>query len=92
MVSTNVLSRECVIDALPAVIDPELGYNVVDLWLIYELIVEDIVIKISMTLTSPGCPAQDYLFSSAYECSRNLPDANSVEVALVWTLYGLRKG
>lgn len=84
MMNANVLSRESVIDALHAVIDPELGYNIVDLGLIYELTVEDNAIKISMTLTTPGCPAQDYILSSVYECSRNLPDARSVEVDLVW--------
>lgn len=84
MVTAKALSHECVITALHAVIDPEPGCNIVDLGLIHGLTVEDNVIKFSMALTMPGCPAQDCILSSVYECSRNLPDAKSVEVDLVW--------
>jgi len=45
-------------DALRNVIDPELGYNVVDLGFIYDIAVEEgSIVRITMTTTTPGCPA-----------------------------------
>ncbi|QDZ13760.1 metal-sulfur cluster assembly factor [Humibacter ginsenosidimutans] len=50
-------------DALKDVMDPELGVNVVDLGLIYDLNWDDEndALVISMTLTSAGCPLTDVL-------------------------------
>ncbi|MGH8199272.1 MAG: metal-sulfur cluster assembly factor [Steroidobacteraceae bacterium] len=76
--------RSYVLDALHEVIDPELGYNIVDLGLIYSLDVDDGVVKITMTMTTPGCPAQDYIMSGVYERSRSLPGVTDVEIDLVW--------
>ena len=51
------ITEEMVYTALKAVIDPELGLNIVDLGLIYSLeIEEDGRITITLTLTTPGCP------------------------------------
>jgi metal-sulfur cluster biosynthetic enzyme len=52
-----------VAEALKDVMDPELGINVVDLGLIYDLSWDDEndALIISMTLTSAGCPLTDVL-------------------------------
>ncbi|ROQ40977.1 metal-sulfur cluster biosynthetic enzyme [Frondihabitans sp. PhB188] len=53
-------------EALKEVMDPELGVNVVDLGLIYDLALDDEVenaLIISMTLTSAGCPLTDVIES-----------------------------
>jgi metal-sulfur cluster biosynthetic enzyme len=42
--------------ALREVVDPELGINIVDLGIIYKIEFEKGIVKILMTLTSPGCP------------------------------------
>lgn len=50
-------------EALKDVIDPELGVNIVDLGLIYDLSWDDQddALIISMTLTSAGCPLTDVI-------------------------------
>jgi len=50
-------------EALKDVVDPELGVNVVDLGLIYDLTWDDEhdALVISMTLTSAGCPLTDVI-------------------------------
>lgn len=80
------ITEEMVYSAIKAVIDPELGINIVDLGLIYSVdIEEDGRITITMTLTTPGCPLHA---SFAQEIERvlwqSIPDLTSVYVELVW--------
>lgn len=84
MTDTSQPDRGYVLDALHEVIDPELGYNIVDLGLIYSLEVNEGVVEITMTMTTPGCPAQDYILSGVYERSRTLPGVKNVDIDLVW--------
>ena len=49
-------TEETVRKALRQVKDPELGLNVIDIGLIYEVEVKDDgLVHVKMTLTSPGC-------------------------------------
>ena len=48
--------REAVLDALHNVLDPELGINIVDLGLVYEVDVRGETVHIEYTLTTMGCP------------------------------------
>lgn len=80
------ITEEMVLAAIKAVIDPELGINIVDLGLIYSVdIEEDGVVTITMTLTTPGCPLHA---SFAQEIERvlwqSIPDLSGVTVDLVW--------
>ncbi len=66
------------------VLDPELGINVVDLGLIYDIQVGGDRIAIDMTLTSPGCPLAGNLASQVEEAVRQAFAGYDVEVSLVW--------
>lgn len=77
-------SREAVLDAMHDVIDPELGYNIVDIGLIYGLEVVDHSVQVTMTMTTPGCPAQDYIMSGVKDRGRRIPGIENVDITLVW--------
>ncbi|MGB3899249.1 MAG: iron-sulfur cluster assembly protein [Mesorhizobium sp.] len=71
--------------SLRQVIDPELGYNIVDLGLIYDVSVgDDGAVLVSMTTTTPGCPATSYLMEGARECTSAVTGVETVEVELTY--------
>ncbi|TAL43298.1 MAG: metal-sulfur cluster assembly factor [Salinibacterium sp.] len=64
-------------EALKEVMDPELGVNIVDLGLIYDLSWDDEnnALIISMTLTSAGCPLTDVIEEQTAQALDNIVDA-----------------
>ena len=70
--------------ALTDVIDPELGINVVDLGLIYNVQIDEKKISVDMTLTAPGCPLAGLLAGSVEQALREAFPNMDVEVSLVW--------
>lgn len=71
--------------ALHLVIDPELGYNIVDLGLVYEVTAEDGgVVTIIMTTTTKGCPATNYLKEGARDAAWGVPGVEFVDVRLTY--------
>ena len=71
-------------DALRAVIDPELGYNIVDIGLVYDIEVEDGRARILLTTTTPGCPATSYIRQAVEERAASVPGIASVDVTMTW--------
>jgi metal-sulfur cluster biosynthetic enzyme len=72
-------------EALRAVIDPELGVNIVDLGLVYRIEVEGPRVRVEMTMTSPACPMGDHLRALVMSAIKGrVPGSQNVEVALVW--------
>lgn len=71
-------------EKLKDVIDPELGLNIVDLGLVYDVEVEDGKATVTMTLTSPGCPAGGMIMSGAQEAANSAEGVEEAEVKLVW--------
>jgi len=73
--------------ALRKVKDPELGLNIIDLGLVYDIVVTGNDIHVDMTLTSPGCPAGPQIMSDAERALQALPGVGEVELNLVWSPY-----
>ncbi|MDE2150559.1 MAG: metal-sulfur cluster assembly factor [Gammaproteobacteria bacterium] len=73
-----------ILDALREVIDPELGYNIVDLGLIYGLALDGGTLKVTMTMTTRGCPAQDYIQDGVFRRAIQLDGVDDVDIELVW--------
>jgi len=72
-------------EALRQVIDPELGYNIIDLGLVYDVAVEEGgVVCVIITTTPPGCPATGYLKSGAGESASDVPGVEFVDVKVTY--------
>lgn len=68
------------------VIDPELGINVIDLGLVYDLWIEDKKAVMNMTLTSPACPLQDVLEDQARDAVlSNVEEVTDLQINWVWS-------
>ena len=72
-------------DALRVIIDPEIGRNIVDLGLIYDIAVEEGgVVAVTMTTTTRFCPASDFLKEAVEACVAALPGVGRAEVTLTY--------
>ena len=78
------MTSDAVMSCLENVIDPELGINVVDLGLIYNIKIEQGKISVDMTLTTPGCPMAGMIAGSVEQEIRKTFEDADVEVSLVW--------
>ena len=79
----NIKTR--ILTALEEVIDPELGIDIVNLGLIYDIrFQQDGYTEIDMTLTTMGCPLADLLTDQIYDAMTDVPEVTNVEVKLVW--------
>jgi len=71
--------------SLRMVIDPELGENIVDLGLIYDVSVSaNGAADILMTMTMPGCPASAYLSDAAQAAAGIVEGIHHVEVQVTY--------
>src|SRR5690242_5879591 len=73
--------------ALRKVKDPELNLNIIDLGLVYDIRVDDAVVQIDMTLTSPGCPAGPQIMTDIERVIRAMPGVDDVVLNLIWTPF-----
>lgn len=72
-------------ESLRAVIDPELGENVVDLGLIYFVAVDErSTAHVVMTTTTRGCPAVSYLKEGVARAACTVPGVAAAEVAVTY--------
>ena len=72
-------------EALKVVVDPELGINIVDLGLVYDVKVEDEVVKITYTLTTMGCPVGPLIEQQMQQILTTIPGVSNVESEMVFT-------
>ena len=87
--TTAALNADSVRQALRQVKDPELDMNIVDLGLVYDVEVDDGggLVRITMTLTSPGCPAGPMITNDIYKVVRALDGVKDVDIDIVWEPY-----
>ena len=70
-------------EAMKDVIDPELGINVIDLGLVYDMrLDENNVAILDMTLTSAACPLQDVIEDQTHQVLADI--TSDVKINWVW--------
>ena len=80
---TSTVSVEDVTEAMKDVVDPELGINVVDLGLVYDVHLDDASnVVLDMTLTSAACPLTDVIMDQTNSALEGL--VNDVAINWVW--------
>jgi metal-sulfur cluster biosynthetic enzyme len=78
-------TAEHVTDALRDVIDPELGLDFVELGLIYDVEVDGGTVRITYTLTSPGCPIGPQVAEQMEEFVSELEGVEEVQPVMTFS-------
>lgn len=79
------ISADVILESLREVEDPELGIGIVDLGLVYGVEVDGRKVRVTMTLTSPGCPIGPMLQAAVHGAvQRTYTEPVEVKVDLVW--------
>ena len=79
-----MVEKEQVMEALKGCVDPEIGMNLVELGLIYDVIIDKDKVTVRMTLTTPGCPMANMILGEVEEKVKNIKGVGAVEVEIVW--------
>ena len=77
--------KENIMGALEQVVDPELGVDIVNLGLVYDVDMDDDgLTHVTMTLTSMGCPLAPIIVDEVKKALADIPDVKETEVHIVW--------
>jgi metal-sulfur cluster biosynthetic enzyme len=79
-----VPTKDDVMEALRQVEDPELGMDIVDLGLLYDVEVQGPHVKVLYSLTSMGCPAGPLIQQDIERVVQDLPDVEAVDTELTF--------
>ncbi|WP_408010683.1 metal-sulfur cluster assembly factor [Pseudalkalibacillus sp. A8] len=77
--------KEKLMEALEEVEDPELGVDIVNLGLVYDVeLDEEGMAKVTMTLTAMGCPLAGTIANDVRNALIDFPEVKDVDVNIVW--------
>lgn len=78
--------KENILGALEQVIDPELGVDIVNLGLVYDVDLNEAgQATVTMTLTSMGCPLAGVIVDQVQAALSDIPEVKETEVDIVWS-------
>ncbi|AJD90713.1 MULTISPECIES: metal-sulfur cluster assembly factor [Jeotgalibacillus] len=79
-------TKDSIMGALEQVIDPELGIDIVNLGLVYDVFMDDAGnTEVKMTLTSMGCPLAPVIVDQVKAALADVPEVKEVDVNIVWS-------
>ena len=84
MIDSIPIDRRTIVRQLRDVIDPELGVNIVDLGLVYNILIDDGKVVLEYTVTTPGCPMRRYLQQEIEKTLESIDGIEEYEAKLVW--------
>lgn len=74
-----------IMQAMELVIDPELGIDIVNLGLVYEVnVFNGGYCEMKITLTTMGCPLADVITEDILNAMKTIPEITETDVKLVW--------
>jgi metal-sulfur cluster biosynthetic enzyme len=77
--------KDSMMSALENVIDPELGIDIVNLGLVYDVeLTDEGIATVKMTLTSIGCPMGPMIVDQVKTALGELPEVKETEVNIVF--------
>ena len=77
------LTEDRVLEALKNVLDPELGINIVDLGLVYDVAIDEDSVHITYTLTTMGCPIGPLIEEQMARMLADVPGIERVDAEMV---------
>lgn len=79
-----MVTKEEVYEVLKTVSDPEIGVDIVNLGLIYQLDINEGKVDLRMTMTAPSCPVTDWILVEAQKRVEEIPGVTECNIELVW--------
>lgn len=79
-----MIKEEQVYDALKTVIDPEVGFDIVSLGLIYGVEINKNDVHVNMTLSTKGCPLHELLKQWAVDAVSKIDGVENANIQIVW--------
>ena len=79
------LKARDVVEALKNTVDPEIGINIIDLGLLYNIQIDELNnIDLRLTMTSPMCPVTSIILADVQIRLERLQGVGKVNIDLVW--------
>jgi len=78
------ITEQAVYEALRECNDPEIPVDIVSLGLVYGVTIVDDWVGVKMTLTSPGCPASNFISQQVKNRLKKIPGVGDADVRIVW--------
>ncbi len=81
----SMYTKDELFQAISTVIDPEVGFNLVEMGLIYDASSDDEGnVKVTMTLSTKACPLHQMIIQWVKEAVEKLPNIKDVDIEVVW--------
>ena len=78
------ITKEKVLEALSQVYDPEIPIDIVNLGLVYSIKIENDIVDLEMTMTSPGCPSAREIIMEAQNIVSDIDGVKETNIEIVW--------
>lgn len=78
------ITQEEVYAGIATVIDPEVGFDIVALGLIYGVKIENEHVHVTMTLSTKACPLHELIKQWVYDAVLKLEGVSTCEIEIVW--------
>ena len=79
-----MVTKEEILEHLKQVSDPEIGMDIVNLGLVYDMEINGDRVYIRMTMTAPTCPVTPWILSEAQRVVENMDGVEAADIELVW--------